>query len=165
MLSESKNQIVLILLFFIALCVSYLGYFKYQEYGIESEYRDALSVDKLQNYNDFLKRHPNAKYSVDIKYYRDKNAFNYAKSIDTFEKYQDFLNNYPTSDWYSNVVYHRDRTALDRVKETRTLPSIVEFINNYPNSSWLPQANYYLRHTFGFNSVSEAEKYLPNYNQ
>ncbi|WP_028582168.1 tetratricopeptide repeat protein [Desulfogranum japonicum] len=164
MQSIKKDHVVLVMLFAVSTAVSYLIYFKYQENIIEEEYKNALAVNTVENYNDYLINNNNTKYMVDIIYYRDKKAFENAKEIDTFESYQAFIDNYPQSSWISNVVYHRDRTALERAKKDRTLKSIVNFLNTYPKSGWLPQANYYLRHQFGFNDLSEAEYYLPNYN-
>ncbi len=162
--SIKRDYVVVVMLLFSITTVSYLVYFKHQENSIKVEYKNALVVNTLQNYRSFTEKHKNTKYGVDIIYYRDKKAFENAKEIDSFESYQGFLDKYPKSAWYSNVVYHRDRTALEMAKEDRTLESIVQFLNKFPNSSWLPQANYYLRHQFGFKSLSEAEHYLPNYN-
>ena len=164
MQSIKRDYVVLVMLFAVVTAVSYFVYFKYQENIIEAEYKNALIVNTVENYNDYLENNQNTKYRVDIIYYRDKKAFENAKGIDTLESYQAFLDTYPQSSWISNVVYHRDRTALERAKEDRTLKAIINFLNKYPNSSWLPQANHYLRHQFGFKNLSEAEYYLPNYN-
>ncbi len=154
-----------IILFFLTTATGYFVYIQYKTYSIESEYSRVLQTNTLKSYNDFIEKYKNTKYSVQISYYRDKKAFEDATQIDTLEAYQEFLDSYPHSAWYRNVVYHRDKAALERAKKERTLKSIVRFLKAYPHSSWLPQANYYLSYQFGFKNLSEAEEYLPDYNE
>ncbi|PIE72213.1 MAG: hypothetical protein CSA20_09085 [Deltaproteobacteria bacterium] len=160
-----RDHFLTIILFFLTAATGYFVYIQYKNYSIENEYGKALQINTLKNYNDFIEKYKNTKYSIKIAYYRDKKAFENATQIDTLEAYQDFLDSYPQSAWYRNVVYHRDRAALERAKKERTLKSIVRFLKDYPHSSWLPQANHYLRHQFGFKSLSEAEECLPDYNE
>ena len=59
--SIKRDDVVVVVLFFLVTAVGYLVYFKYQENSVEAEYKNALVVDTVQNYNGFMgfsQRHP-----------------------------------------------------------------------------------------------------------
>ena len=135
--------IALILSIFSLLVVIYLLILQYRNNQLDIEYKNTLQTNTLESYNKFIRTHKNTKYSSDIIYYRDKQAFIKAKEIDTLESYQLFLDTYPNSPWYGNVVYFRDKKALERAKEIATLESYQLFLDTYPNSSWYENAVYF----------------------
>ncbi|MGL1931351.1 MAG: hypothetical protein OCC45_06275 [Desulfotalea sp.] len=160
---ESKSNLTLsIILVILVSVLAYFVYLQYQKHSIDVEFNRVLRVNTMESYNNFIQKNKNTKDSADMAYYRDKKAFTNAKKINSLESYQSFLDSYPGSSWQNNVVYYRDKSALDRAKKIETLEAIISFLKNYPNSAWLPQGNYVLRHTYGFNNVSEAEIYLMN---
>lgn len=104
-------------------------------------WKDALTVDTLAAYEDFVRRYPESEFAKEAGKKVEVLYFDKAKTIGTEAVFEAFLSLYPKSEFSEEARQKIEALRFDKVKVTGTIASYEIFLKNNPNSNFAAEAS------------------------
>ena len=134
----------------------------------EQAYKDAITIDSLKSYDEFLRKYSESKFAPKVYLLREKLYFDAISDSNTLEDYNNYLKEYPKGKYIIEVNEAKDKLSYEFSKQLNTPESYYNYLKEYPDGKYVQDVktsmeNYYYEKTKQFKTLESYNNYLKNY--